>query len=127
MKRSFQSPIDGDLPYPCPKKEGCCTNTAANRPGQVLVAVRKSGPGNRPDACQGPSEDPLSGGIDSSGVQPCKRESGRDEPTGGCFGLRLPVFGDRMTRFHEKMTLLFGDTAIFTLDWLDDVVIVPGK
>jgi hypothetical protein len=32
-----------------------------------------------------------------------------------------------MTLFREKMTLLFGDTAIFTADWLEDVVIVPGK
>jgi hypothetical protein len=53
-------------------------------------------------------------------------EMQRGKVNGGHFSLRLPVFPDRMTLFHEKTTLLFEQTPVSGSENREATLSMPG-
>jgi len=57
---------------------------------------------------------------------PVSGEGPGDASNGGNFNLRLTIFPDILTLFHEKMTLLFGETLILIPDRPESALWLPG-
>jgi hypothetical protein len=55
-----------------------------------------------------------------------EREVVGDTINGVHFSLRLPIFSDYLTLFHEKMTLLFRETPVLVFNWQELALILPG-